>query len=101
MNTDQIKTVSRARYHHALARLNLKEKYSSKLLLTVDGGTWKVTTELISFLNSVEDEQVILIDIYENLCSVDREKLLTLCRKTYTDVMTDWYRDSQQINNHR
>jgi hypothetical protein len=101
MNTEQIKTVARVKYLHSLAKQNLKERYQSRLIVTLDGGSWRITPELIAFLSSVEDEQIVLIDIYENLCLVNRLKLLDLSRQTYSTVMMEWYHDNERINRQR
>lgn len=101
MNVEQIKKTSKAKYLHHLAKLNLRERYQSRLLVTLAGGSWRVTPELISFLSSVDDEQVVLIDMYDNLCRVDRVKLLDRCTETYRTVMSDWYEDNEKINRQR
>lgn len=101
MNTEQIKTVARAKYLHSLAKQNLRERYQSRLIVTLDGGSWRVTPELISFLSSVDDEQIVLIDLYENLCLVDRQRLLELSKTTYSTVMMEWYQDNERINRQR
>ena len=101
MNVEQIKQVSKTKYLHHLARLNLQERAQSKLLATQDGGTWRVTHELISFLSVIEDEYVVLIDIYDNPCRVERAKLLVQCKETYCQVMNDWFDDAEKINKQR
>lgn len=101
MNIDQIKKISKTKYLHSLARLNLKEKYLSELLVTIDGGTFSVTPQLIAFLSSTSDDSVILIDIYENICKTDRITLLTLCHERYNTVMNKWYLDNESINKQR
>jgi hypothetical protein len=101
MNVEQIKKTSKTKYLHHLARLNLHERYQAKLLVTLGGGSWRVTPELISFLSSVDDEQVVLIDLYDNPCRVDRAKLLAQCTETYRTVMNDWYEANELINQQR
>jgi hypothetical protein len=101
MNTEQIKQTSRAKYLHSLARQNLREKYQARLLVTMNGGTWRVTPELIAFLSSVDDKQVVLIDIYENPCLVDRLQLLEQSRTVYSTIMMEWYDDNEKINRQR
>jgi hypothetical protein len=101
MNVEQIKKTSKTKYLHHLARLNLREQYQARLLVTLGGGSWRVTPELISFLSSVDDERVVLIDLYDNPCRVDRVELLNKCTETYRTVMNDWYEASELINQQR
>jgi hypothetical protein len=101
MNVEQIKQVSKTKYLHHIARLNLQERAHSKLLVTQNGGSWRVTQELISFLSVIDDEYVILIDIYDNPCRVERVKLLEQCKETYRTVMDQWFSDAEKINKQR
>lgn len=101
MNVEQIKKVSKTKYLHHLARLNLQERYQSRLIVTMNGGSWRVTTEIISFLNSMTDQQIVLIDMYENPCKVDRIQLLEQCLTTYREVMMEWYTENEKINQQR
>jgi hypothetical protein len=98
MDAEQIRTISKAKYNHAVAKLALSEKYSSKLLLTHNGGTWTITPELIAFL-SVDQlgNSVILSDNYNNLIEVDRVTLLNTAVSCYNTVSQQWYSEQQSI----
>ena len=102
MNVEQIKQTSKTKYLHSLAKLAAKEKYQSRLVLISQGGSWRITPEFIGFL-SVENlgEKIIIIDMYENPVLVDRNQLLTESTKLYADVMSEWLKDSEQINRQR
>lgn len=102
MNTEQIKTVLKTRFLHSLAKQNLKDKYESQLIITTQGGSWQVTSELISFL-SIEQlgDTVVLFDFYENPILVNRSELLTNCIDVYTSVTESWLKETQEMKKQR
>lgn len=102
MNIETIKKTSRAKYLHSLAKLTAKENHLAQLLLTVHGGTFRVTTELISFL-SVESlgTTTYVLDIFENPIEVDRITMLKSCVELYSTVMQSWHTTAAEINGKR
>ena len=102
MNIETIKKTSRAKYLHSLAKLTAKENHLAQLLLTVHGGTFRVTPELIAFL-SVEylGRTVIILDIFENPIQVDRVEMLESCVDLYSSVMQSWHSTTAEINSKR
>lgn len=102
MNIDTIKKTSRAKYLHSLAKLSAKENHEAQLLLTLFGGTFRVTPDLIAFL-SVEklSEQTIILDIFETPILVDRVAMLDKSVELYTQVMQSWLETTAEINSKR
>ena len=102
MNIETIKKTSRAKYLHSLAKLTAKENHLAQLLLTVHGGTFRVTTELIAFL-SVESlgNTTYVLDIFENPIEVDRITMLKSCVDLYSIVMQSWHTTAAEINSKR
>jgi len=69
----------------------LKEKILTDLHIAHNGGMFKITPELIAFLNSWEDSEIFLADIYENPIKINRLEFLTLCKEQYHLVMNQWH----------
>lgn len=102
MDTKTLISEARARFNHNAAKAQLKDKYDGKLIIADQGGLWKATPELISFLNSITDDNfVILIDNFDNPVQVDREKLLTVLKSTYEKVMIEWYKEWKELESKR
>lgn len=101
MNTEQIKTVSRAKYLHSLAKLNLKEKYQARLIVTLGDGSFRVTPELLSFLSTYGDQEVVLLDMYETPVRINAKQLFDQAKVIYDTVMTDWRDDYQKTMKQR
>ena len=102
MNIELIKKTSKTKYLHSLAKITNKENHEALLLVTLSGGTFRTSIELISFLSIKSmGDTVILLDIYENPIKVDRLQLLNLCMSSYKTTMTSWLNSSLQINGQR
>ena len=97
MNTKTLISEAKARFNHNSAKAQLKDKYDGKFIIAEQGGLWKASPEIISFLNSMDDNFVILIDNFNNPVQVNREQLLTVVKETYQRVMLDWYKEWKEI----
>ena len=93
MDTKTLITEAKARFNHNSAKSQLKDKYASKLIIAEQGGLWSVTPELITFLNALDDNFVILIDNFNNPVQVNRAQLLSILKDTYQKIMLDWYKE--------
>jgi len=102
MDTNTLITEAKARFSHNSAKAYLKDKYDSKLVVAEQGGLWRADKQTISFLNSLNDSNfVILIDTFNNPVQVNRETLLTVLKNTYDTVMLEWYKEWKEIEGKR
>lgn len=102
MDTKSLISETKARFNHNSAKAYLKDKYDSKLIVADQGGLWKADPQLISFLESMSDDNfIIIIDTFQNPVQVDREKLLSLLKKTYNLVMLEWYKEWKELESKR
>ena len=101
MDTTTIIAESKARFNHNAAKLQLKDKYDSKLIVAEQGGLWKVTCELVGFLATSTDDTVILVDNFENPVLVNRMALHEVLSKTYNNTMQLWYNEWKELESKR
>jgi hypothetical protein len=101
MDTKQLLTEVKARFNHNLAKEYLKDKYDSKLIFAEQGGLWKASTDLLTFLNSSTDETLVLLDSYQNPVEITRITLLTKTKEVYNTVMSDWLAEWKQLESKR
>ena len=101
MNTEEIKKISRAKYLHTLAKINLRERIEAKLIVTLGDGSWRVTPELLAFLSVYDKESVILMDMYDNPVRVNARELFDLAKHTYDTAMETWLRENDAIMKQR
>ena len=97
MNTKTLISEAKARFNHNSAKAQLKDKYDGKFIIAEQGGLWKATPELISFLNSMDDNFIVLIDNFNNPVQVNRDQLLSILKDTYQTVMLEWYKEWKEI----
>lgn len=98
---DGLLSQAKLRFSHANAKAHLKEKYTARLLVASQGGLFKATPELMSFLSVMTDEELVLLDNYDNPTKVNRVELLELLSNTYNTVMVDWLNEDTDIKNRR
>lgn len=101
MDTKQLITEAKARFNHNSAKAYLKDKYESKLSVASQGGLWKATPELIGFLASSIDDDIVLVDAFENPVLVNRITLHDLLYKVYNEVMFLWYGEWTELEKKR
>lgn len=102
MDTKTLLAESKARFNHNSAKAYLSEKFNSKLLVAEQGGLWRADAQTISFLNSMDDNNlVVLMDTFNSPVQVDRKELLTILKNTYNNVMVEWYKEWKELESKR
>jgi hypothetical protein len=101
MDTKTLISEAKARFNHNSAKAQLKDKYDGKFIIAEQGGLWKATPELISFLSALDDNFVILIDNFNNPVQVNREQLLLVLKDTYQKYMLEWYKEWKEVESAR
>jgi hypothetical protein len=79
----------------------LREKITTDLHLPYNGGLFKVTPELIAFLNAWDNDELFLEDTYQNPIKVNRTEFLALCKQHYQIVMNTWHIQHEEIKRAR
>lgn len=102
MDTKKLIAEAKARFNHNSTKAYLKDKYDSKFIVADQGGLWRADKETISFLNSMsEDNYVIVIDTFDNPVQVDRTQLIDTLQATYNTVMLEWYKEWKELESKR
>jgi hypothetical protein len=79
----------------------LREKIQTDLHVAYAGGLFKITPELIAFLNCWDSDQLFLEDVYRNPIKVDRVEFLSLCKQHYQMIMNAWHVQHEEIRRAR
>lgn len=101
MDTKTLITEAKARFAHNSAKDYLKEKYNAKLLVAEQGGLWRADKETISFLTAFLNEEVVLIDTFDNPVKVNRQDLKDKLCETYYRVMNEWHDEWKELESKR
>jgi hypothetical protein len=101
MDTKTLISEAKARFAHNSAKDYLKEKYEAKLLVAEQGGLWRADQETISFLTAFLNEEVVLMDTFNNPVKVNRQDLKDKLCETYYRVMNEWHDEWKELESKR
>jgi hypothetical protein len=98
---DNISSTIKARFDHQASRQILKEKYQAKMIFTEQGGMWRAGPELIILLNSINQDELILLDLYDSPILVNKQKLLTIAIERWQEQLNAWKVELAETNKQR
>ena len=87
---DTLQELAKSRFDHALYRKNLRERVEGQLAVAHNGGLFKASPELISFLHCWTDDQLVIEDSYYNPIRVERTALLEKLKQAYQFALNAW-----------
>jgi hypothetical protein len=96
-----IVTRIRTRFDHAAAKKSLKEKYESKMIFGCNGGLFKSTPEMITFLNLYNNEDIVLLDLYDTPIKVNAADLKDEMQKRWYEQMNAWLVEWTELQKQR
>jgi hypothetical protein len=77
----------------SVTKKNIKERLSNRLMLSHNGGVFRVSTDLFVLLTIFEDHELVLLDAYDVPVCVNRQELMSLAKQRYAEVMNEWLND--------
>ena len=75
----------------------LREKIQTDLHMTHNGGMFKITPELLAFVQTWPVEELYMEDIYQNPIQVNRQVFLITAQQHYQTVMNRWHQQYEDI----
>ena len=101
MDTKSLITEAKARFNHNSTKAYLKDKYDSKFIVADQNGLWRANLQTINFLTATTDEEVIIIDTFNNPVKVIRKELLDKLNTVYKTTMEEWYTEWVELEKQR
>jgi len=101
MNTDELIAYSRSRFDHAAAKRILKEKYQAKMTFGWNGGMFKATPEMITFLSLYNDQRIVVMDLYENPIEINAKEVCDIMKARLQEQMTAWLVEYEELRKQR
>lgn len=101
MDTDALIAHSRARFDHAAARRVLREKYEAKMIFGYNGGMFRATPEMITFLSLYENQTIVVQDLYGTPVKVDADEIKESMKARLQEQMNAWLQEYQEIEQRR
>jgi hypothetical protein len=78
-------------------KLILREKIQTELHFAFNGGMFKITPELLAFVQTWPTEFVYLEDVYQNPIEVDKQQFLVRAQQHYFRVMNEWHQQYAEL----
>lgn len=103
MDTVTLLAEAKARFNHNSAKVYLKEKYESKLIVAEQEGLWKADHATINFLYNIHkvQKEVVLMDTFNNPVKVNALDLFNKLIQVYNDVMEEYHNEWQELKGKR
>jgi len=101
MDHESLTKKIRARFDHEQHRRVLKEKYQARMIFGWNGGMFRASPEMISFLSLYDDQRIVIQDLYDNPVEVNAQELCCLMRSRLQEQMSAWHSEYQQSKQQR
>jgi hypothetical protein len=75
----------------------LREKIQTDLHFAHNGGLFKITPELLAFVQGWPIDELYLEDTYQNPIEVDRQVFLVMVQQHYHKVMNRWHQEHAEL----
>ena len=76
---------------------NLRERIQTELHMAHNGGLFKITPELLAFIQSWPIDMLYLEDVYQNPIEVDKQVFLVTAQQHYHRVMNEWHQQFAEL----
>ena len=96
MDISELKSLADAAFDHALYRKQLRERIQVDLIFTENGGMFKITPELLAFVQTWPVDELYLEDIHGNPIKLDKQTFLVKAQQHYQTVMNAWHVEFEQ-----
>jgi hypothetical protein len=101
MDTDALIAHARAKFDHAIARKVMQEKYQARMIFGWNGGMFRTSPELITFLSLYGDEEIVMPDLYENPIKFKASDVCNIMRAKWQEQMNAWLVEHSQLSRQR
>jgi len=75
----------------------LRERIQTELHFAHNGGLFKITPELLAFVQTWPIEELYLEDVYQNPVEIDRQVFLITAQQHYHRVMNEWHQQHAEL----
>lgn len=98
---ENLSTTIKRRFDHEASRQALKEKYEAKLLFAHKGGMFRAGPELIVLLNSLTQEDPVIVDLYNSPVTVNKLELLEEAIQRWQEQLNAWQVELADLSRER
>ena len=98
---ENLSNTIKRRFDHEASRQALKEKYQAKLVFAHQGGMFRAGPELIVLLNSLSQDSVIIVDLYDSPVTVNKAQLLEDTVQRWQEQLNAWQVELADLSRER
>jgi hypothetical protein len=93
----QLTTEIRRATDYQINKRILREKIQTDLHFAHNGGLFKVTPELLAFVQTWPVDELYLEDTYQNPIQIDKSVFLVTAQQHYQRVMNTWHQQHAEL----
>jgi hypothetical protein len=93
----QLTTEIRRATDYQVNKRILREKIQTDLHFAHNGGLFKITPELLAFVQTWPVEELYLEDTYQNPIQIDKSVFLVTAQQHYQRVMNTWHQQHAEL----
>jgi hypothetical protein len=97
MQVEKLQELSNQAFDRENARLSLRERMQTNLVMPANGGLFKITPGLLAFVKSWPVDELYLEDVHGNPVQIDRQTFLVQAQQHYQTVMNAWHNEYQEL----
>ena len=93
----QLTTEIRRATDYQVNKRILREKIQTDLHFAHNGGLFKITPELLAFVQTWPVDELYLEDTYQNPIQIDKSVFLVTAQQHYQQVMNTWHQQHAEL----
>jgi hypothetical protein len=97
MNAEDIVKQIKQATDYQINRSILREKIQTDLHFAHNGGLFKITPELLAFVQTWPIDELYLEDTYQNPIRIDKQIFLVTAQQHYHKVMNRWHQEHAEL----
>lgn len=97
MQVEKLQALANQSFDRERSRLALRERMQAELVFAADGGLFRITPELLAFVQTWPVDELYLEDVHGNPILLDKQTFLIRAQQHYQMVMNAWHNEYQEL----
>lgn len=97
MQVEKLQSLANQAFDRERSRLALRERMQAQLIMTANGGMFRITPDLLAFVKTWPIDELYLEDLHGNPVALDRQVFLVQAQQHYQTVMNAWHNEYQEL----
>lgn len=97
MQVEKLQSLANQAFDRQRSLLALRERIQAEMLFAANGGMFRITPELLAFVQTWPINDMYLEDVHGNPVQLDRQVFLVQAQQHYHAVMNAWHNQHQEL----